>query len=82
VVDEESRAVSERVVGAPGDSESMGRRERLEVPKDAAEDGRERLALASERTQGLLDGRTPRKVIVVAGRLVNFVVQSGSRPDR
>jgi leucyl-tRNA synthetase len=50
------------------------KRDELEVPKDADREELERLALASERTQRFLEGKEPRKVIVVPGRLVNIVV--------
>ncbi|MCU0304848.1 MAG: leucine--tRNA ligase [Thermoanaerobaculales bacterium] len=50
------------------------KRDELQVPKDTPADELERLALASERTQKHLEGRPPRKVVVVPGRLVNIVV--------
>jgi len=50
------------------------KRDELQVPKDADNATLERLALSSERVAKLLEGRTPRRVIVVAGRLVNIVV--------
>jgi leucyl-tRNA synthetase len=49
------------------------RRDEIEVPADAAEDTVRALALASDRVQKHLEGREPRKVIVVPGRLVNIV---------
>ena len=48
-------------------------RDRLEVPRDTPKDELERLALESEGAQRFLDGKEPRKVIVVPGRLVNIV---------
>jgi len=48
-------------------------RDRLEVPRGTAADELERLAIASEGARRFLDGRTPRKVIVVPDRLVNLV---------
>ena len=48
-------------------------RDRIEVPADADEATCERLALASEKVQGILDGAPPRKVIVRAPKLVNIV---------
>ncbi|UDY35757.1 leucine--tRNA ligase [Dermatobacter hominis] len=48
-------------------------RDRIEVPADADEATCERLALASEKVQGILDGATPRKVIVRPPKLVNIV---------
>jgi len=44
------------------------------VSRDTDNDELERLALASENVQRFLDGRDPKKVIVVPGRLVNIVV--------
>jgi leucyl-tRNA synthetase len=50
------------------------KRDELQVSRDATNDELERLALASENAQRFLDGREPKKVIVVPGRLVNIVV--------
>ena len=50
------------------------KRDELEAPADAPKDELERLALASENAQRFIEGREPRKVIVVPGRLVNIVV--------
>jgi leucyl-tRNA synthetase len=44
------------------------------VPADADADAIESAALADEKVQAFLSGATPKKVIVVAGRLVNLVV--------
>ncbi|MDX1882656.1 leucine--tRNA ligase [Mycolicibacterium sp. 120270] len=44
------------------------------VPADADADAIEAAALADEKVQAFLDGATSKKVIVVAGRLVNLVV--------
>jgi leucyl-tRNA synthetase len=49
-------------------------RSRVTVPADAPKNAVESAALSDERIAGLLDGATPRKVIVVPGRLVNVVV--------
>jgi leucyl-tRNA synthetase len=49
------------------------RRDEIQVPVDAAEQLIREAALASERVQRHLQGREPRKVIVVPGRLVNVV---------
>jgi len=49
-------------------------RSKFDVEPDAAKDALERAALADETVQRHLEGRTPRKVIVVPGRLVNLVV--------
>ncbi len=45
----------------------------LEVPADADAGTLERLALESEVARKWLEGRTPRRVIVVPGKLVNLV---------
>jgi leucyl-tRNA synthetase len=49
-------------------------RARLTVAADLDETATEAAARADERVAALLDGATERKVIVVPGRLVNFVV--------
>ena len=46
----------------------------IAVPASASKDAIEQLALASEAAQRHLDGKPPKKVIVVPGRLVNLVV--------
>jgi len=48
-------------------------RDRLEVPVGISEADAKTAALASEVVQKFLEGRPPRKVIVVPGRLVNVV---------
>jgi leucyl-tRNA synthetase len=48
-------------------------RDRLSVAPDTAPEEIERLALASERVQAYLNGRPPRKVVQIPGRLVNIV---------
>jgi leucyl-tRNA synthetase len=48
-------------------------RDRLVVPAGVSEADARALALASETVQRLLEGRQPKKVIVVPGRLVNVV---------
>jgi len=50
------------------------RRSEISVAKDMPKDQVEALALADEQVQKLLDGGTPKKVIVVPGRIVNVVV--------
>ncbi|MCP4502869.1 MAG: leucine--tRNA ligase [Deltaproteobacteria bacterium] len=50
------------------------RRDEIEVANDASKDDCEKLALASEKVQKFLDGKTPKKIIVVPGRMVNIVV--------
>jgi leucyl-tRNA synthetase len=49
-------------------------RSHIEVPAGADEAEHERLAIVDARVGELLEGETVRKVIVVPGRLVNFVV--------
>jgi leucyl-tRNA synthetase len=49
-------------------------RGRITVPADADADAVEAAALADEKVRTSLAGATPKKVIVVAGRLVNLVV--------
>jgi leucyl-tRNA synthetase len=49
-------------------------RSRVTVPADADRDAVQAAALAEEKIVAALDGREPRKVIVVPGRLVNVVV--------
>ena len=48
-------------------------RGRVTVPADADKAAMEEVALADEKVQELLTGKTVRKVIVVPGRLVNIV---------
>ncbi len=49
-------------------------RGRITVAADAGKDELETAALADEKVQAFLAGATPKKVIVVPGRLVNLVV--------
>jgi leucyl-tRNA synthetase len=49
-------------------------RSRVTVPADASPEQVEAAALADEKVVAALDGRAPRKVIVVPGRLVNVVI--------
>jgi leucyl-tRNA synthetase len=46
----------------------------ITVPKDAAHEAIEKLALANENVRRFVDGQTVKKVVVVPGRLVNIVV--------
>ncbi len=48
-------------------------RDRIEAAADTPDEALKALALASENVQRHLDGREPRKVIVVKGKLVNVV---------
>ncbi len=49
-------------------------RDRINVPVDLPQGDIESKALSSELVQKALDGKSPRKIIVVPGRLVNIVV--------
>ena len=48
-------------------------RDTLTVARDMPKDEAEKLALASEKVIKMLEGRSPKKVIVVPNRLVNIV---------
>ena len=48
-------------------------RDTLTAPKGAARETLEEMALASEKVVRILEGKPPRKVIVVPDRLVNLV---------
>ena len=45
----------------------------LELPLDLSKDEIEKTVLANEKTQEQLQGRTPKKIIVVPGKIVNIV---------
>jgi leucyl-tRNA synthetase len=49
-------------------------RDRLTVPAESSEEEIQALALASESVQKHLEGKTPKKVIVVKKKLINIVV--------
>jgi len=49
-------------------------RDRLNVPADINEEDARKQALSSEAVQKLLEGREPRQVVYVKGRLVNIVI--------
>lgn len=49
-------------------------RAKVEVERDAAEDTARAAALAHENVQRAMDGKEPRKIIVVPNRIVNIVV--------
>jgi leucyl-tRNA synthetase len=46
----------------------------LELPADMPKEEVEKIALANEQTAKFLEGKTPKKVIVVQGKIVNVVV--------
>ena len=50
------------------------RRDELTVARDAAKEEVERAALALEKVERAIDGKTVRKVIVVPGKIVNIVI--------
>jgi leucyl-tRNA synthetase len=45
----------------------------MELPLDLSKDDIEKAVLDNEKTQEQLAGRTPKKVIVVPGKIVNIV---------
>ena len=49
-------------------------RDRVTVPAEASEEEIKAAALAAENVQKYLDGRDPKKIIVVKGRLVSIVI--------
>ncbi len=46
---------------------------KLELPMDMSKEEIEKAVMAHEKTQAQLDGRTPKQVIVVPGKIVNIV---------
>ncbi|MEM1390694.1 MAG: leucine--tRNA ligase, partial [Pseudomonadota bacterium] len=50
------------------------RRAEIEVSKTASKDEIEQIAMAAPDLQSHIDGKTPKKIIVVPGRIVNIVV--------
>ena len=49
-------------------------RDKITVPVGISDEEAQKIALASETVQRFMEGKTPRKVIVVQGKLVNIVV--------
>jgi len=49
-------------------------RDKISVPAGISKEEAEKVALASETVQKFLEGKIPRKIIVVEGKLVNIVV--------
>ncbi|MEN6524653.1 MAG: class I tRNA ligase family protein, partial [Anaerolineaceae bacterium] len=49
-------------------------RDRIDVPVDIADEDAKNLAMNSENVKKFMEGKTPRQVIYVKGRLVNIVV--------
>jgi leucyl-tRNA synthetase len=50
------------------------KRDEIDIPRDMPKDEIEKLALANERVIKFMEGKEPRRVIVVPGRLVNIVI--------
>lgn len=50
------------------------KRYEIEVPKDMSKEEVEKVALSHESAERYLEGKTPKKVIVVPGRIVNVVM--------
>ena len=50
------------------------KRDEIDIPRDMPKDEVEKLALANERIIKFMEGKAPRRVIVVPGRLVNIVI--------
>ena len=46
---------------------------KLELPLDLSKDEIEKIVMAHEKTQKQLDGRVPKKVIIVPGKIINIV---------
>ena len=46
---------------------------KLELPLDMSKDDIEKVVMAHEKTQKQLNGRTPKKVIIVPGKIINIV---------
>ena len=46
---------------------------KLELPLDMSKDEIEKVVMAHEKTQKQLDGRAPKKVIIVPGKIINIV---------
>jgi leucyl-tRNA synthetase len=49
-------------------------RDRIRVPADISEEDARKAALTSEAAQRFMEGKPPRKIIVVPGKLVNIVI--------
>lgn len=47
---------------------------KINVPNGSTNEEIEKIALSDEKINALLEGKTPKKVIVVPGRLINFIV--------
>lgn len=50
------------------------KRDDIKVPRDASKEDIEKAALVTEAAQKYMDGKSPKRVIVVPGRLINIVV--------
>jgi len=45
----------------------------LELPLDMSKEDIEKTVMAQEKTQTQLAGRTPKKIIIVPGKIINIV---------
>jgi len=50
-------------------------RDKLEVPADIEESEAQKLAMASPKVKGFVDGKSVAKTVYVPGRLVNVVLE-------
>ena len=49
-------------------------KDKITVAADATDEQIQQIALASEKVQAAMDGKEPKKIIVIKSRLVNIVV--------
>jgi len=71
VVDEAAAAVEEITLVIQVNGKV---RDRINLPADINEEDARSQALSSEAVQKLLEGKEPRQVVYVKGRLVNIVI--------
>jgi leucyl-tRNA synthetase len=71
VVDEAAAAAEQITIGVQVNGKV---RDRLTLPADITEDAVREAALKSEAIQKILDGKTPKQIVVVPKRLVNLVI--------
>ena len=45
----------------------------IELPLDMSKEEIEKTVLAHEKTEAQLEGRTPKKIIIVPGKIINIV---------
>jgi len=46
----------------------------IQLPADMSKEEVEKVAMVNEQTVKLLEGQTPKKIIVVPGKIVNIVI--------